>query len=359
MQSRQPCIILDSHHPKHYLAVRNLARRCENHGIRVIWTIHDKDVMVDLMREHGHDPLVLTKGRRTLLSKLGELLVYDWKLAQITLRNRPLALMGKTVTLAHVGRLLNVPCLIINDDSAAANPQYRYLAYPFVDRIITAECLGEDYGDRQRTYPGLMELAYLHPNVFTPNPEIRAHLGVPADRRLFLLRLAAFDAYHDVGGAGLSRGFVNVIVRRLEAEGQVFIVSEHALDRDLAKYRLPTPASRLHDVIAACDLVLGDGLTVCVEAALLGVPAIAIGSYIGKHTYSEEIEKRFGLMFGFRPDCKADILARLDSLLAHPDLRAEWSTKRQAMLDRWVDPTDIYWEELYPYIAPALRQSAA
>lgn len=355
----RPCVILDAHHPKDYLAIRRLGERCEAHGVRALWTVHDKDVLVSLLREHGFDPIVLAKAQKGLLRKLGELIVYDFRLAALARRERPLALIGKTVSLAHVGRLLGIPALLINDDSAAANPQYRYLACPFATRIITAECLGEDYGARQRVYPGLMELAYLHPRVFTPDPKLRSELGIGSDERLFLIRLAAFDAYHDVGGSGITRDLLGAVLDRLLPHGRAFIVSEAPLVGDLAHYRLPVAASRLHHVIAACDLVLGDGLTVCVEAALLGVPAIAFGSYIGKHAYSNEIEQRFGLMFGYTPNRASEFLARIDELLAREGLREDWARRRAAMLEVWDDPTDVYWDELSPYLQPALQRMRA
>jgi len=346
LRSGPPRVIFDSHHPKDYLAIHQLGQRCLDHGIEVVWTVHDKDVMVPLMRENGLDPVVLTRAQKGLVRKLGELVVYDWKLARLARRVRPMALVGKTVTLAHVGRLLRIPTLLINDDSAAGNPQYRYLAAPFATRIVTSDCLGEDYGKKQRTYPGLMELAYLHPDVFSPDPGIRGELGLAVDDRLFLIRLAAFDAYHDVGGRGLSRDLLGRVLARLEPLGRAFIVSEAPLVGELQRFRLPTPASRLHHVIAAADLVLGDGLTVCVEAALLGVPALAVGSYIGKHQYAETIERRFGLMYGFKPAQEAAFLARLDELLERPGIRDEWARRRAVMLDAWCDPTEIYWEEL-------------
>lgn len=355
----RPCVIFDCHHPKHFLAIRRVGDLCRERGIQPIWTIQEKDVLATLVREHGYEPHILAAAQKTLLRKLGELVVYDWRLARLALRHRPLALIGKTVSLAQVGWLLGIPGLIINDDSAAANPQFRYLAYPLASRVITAECLGEDYGAKQRTYPGLMELAYLHPNAFTPDPAIRSELGVTQEERLFLIRLAAFDAYHDVGGSGISRRLLEDIIRRLEPQGRILIVSEAPLTGDFARFRVPTAASRLHHVIAACDLVLGDGLTVCVEAALLGVPAIAVGSYIGKHTYSEVIEKRFGLMYGFRPERGADMLSCLDRLLGDPGVRDEWRRRREAMLEQWGDPTEVYWEELRAAITPALQERLA
>lgn len=352
-------MIFDSHHPKDYLAIRMLAKKCEENGIRIIWTIHDKDVMVQLMREHGLDPIVLAKSREGLIRKLGELVIYDWRLLGIARHYRPLALVGKTVSLTHVGWLLNIPTILINDDSAAANPQYKYLACPFASRIVTAECLGEDYGPRQRTYSGLMELAYLHPRVFEPDPDIRRELGVASQEKLFLIRKAAFSAYHDVGGRGLSDQLLDEVIERLEAHGRVFIVSEEPLAGRCSTYKLPTAPSRLHHVIAACDLVVGDGLTVCVEAALLGVPAIAFGSYIGKHSYSEVIEKQFGLMFGYTPDREREFLGRIDALLGQPDIRTEWARRRENMLKVWDDPTDVYWEELAKCIAPSVTGGEA
>lgn len=355
----RPWVIFDSHHPKDYMAIRQLGQRCLDLGLQVMWTIRDKDVLAPLIRQNGFEPILLTRAQRGLVRKLGELLVYDWKLAGLARRVRPLALVGKTVTLAHVGKLLGIPTLLINDDSAAANPQYRYLAAPFATRIVTSDCLGEDYGTRQRTYAGLMELAYLHPDVFTPDPGIRAELGVTAGERIFLIRLAAFDAYHDVGGRGLSRDLLDRVLDRLEPRGRIFIVSEAPLADELRRYALPVPASRLHHVIAAADLVLGDGLTVCVEGALLGVPAIAVGSYVGKHRYAETVEKRFGLMYGFKPDEDGAFLARVDYILNHPGIRDEWARRRAAMLRDWGDPTAIYWDELTRMIAPALDRIVA
>src|SRR5690606_27652427 len=77
---RRPCVLFDSHHPKHYLTVRALARRCRHQGWDVVWTARRKDVLLDLMREDGLDPIVLTNAQPGLVRKLTELLAYDWKL---------------------------------------------------------------------------------------------------------------------------------------------------------------------------------------------------------------------------------------------------------------------------------------
>jgi len=342
----RPCVLFDSHHPKHYLTVRALGRRCRRQGWNVVWTARRKDVLVDLMREDGLDPIVLTNAQPRLVRKLGEPLAYDWKLLATARRYRPAALGGKTVSLTHIGRLLDIPSILINDDSAAANPQYRYLAYPFATRILTSDCLGEDYGPRQRTYPGLMELAYLHPAAFTPDPGIRAELNVAPETRLFVMRLVAFDAYHDVGQKGFSRAMVDRIARRLSAAGRLYIVSEAPLPGDLGRFKMPLPASRLHHVLAASDLVLGDGPTVSVEAALLGRPAIVYGSYFRKLAYFHTLARRFRLIEGFPTGAEDALFSRIEEMLADGDLLGRWAARRMSMLAQWRDPTDVYWEEL-------------
>lgn len=345
-------VIIDSHHPKHYLSLRRLGRRCLANGIDVIWTAREKDVLVDLIREDGFEPVVLTRARRSLAGKLAELAAYDWRLFRLARRIRPIALIGKAISLAHVGRTLGIPGILINDDSAKANPQFRYLGYPFAHRILTGECLDEDYGRRHRRYPGLMELAYLHPDAFTPDLGIRSELGLVGTERLFILRLAAYDAYHDVGQQGLGPALVERLVERLAAAGRLLIVSEAPLPESLARFRYPLAANRLHHVLAAADLVVGDGLSVCVEAALLGTPALTVGSWWGRHAYTRVLDERFGLLIGFQPTEADLILERIDALLATDELARIWAERQARMLEEWSDPTDAFWEELVR-VAPA------
>jgi hypothetical protein len=346
-----PCVIFDSHHPKHYLTIRRLGDRCRRNGIDVIWTARKKDVLVQLMREDGLTPIVLTAAQDGLLRKLGELAIYDWKLARLARRHRPLALLGKAISLAHVGRLLGIPSILINDDSAQANPQYRYLGYPFATRVLTADCLTESYGPRQHTYPGLMELAYLHPDAFTADPGIRRELGLESSQRIFLVRLVAFKAYHDAAETGISRELLGRLVTKLSMAGTVYISSEGPLYGDFANYRFPLAANRLHHVIAASDLVLGDGVTVCVEAALLGRPAIFFGSYARKLAYFRALRDRFGLVLDFLPGDENEFLGKIDELLTQSDALQQWSERRNKMLSVWTDPTEVYWKELMEYVA--------
>jgi hypothetical protein len=53
----------------------------------------------------------------------------------------------------------------------------------------------------------------------------------------------------------------------------------------------------------------------------------------------EELEHRWGLTVGIRPDEFPRVLAQVDDWLARPDLKDLWQRKRQAVLANCVDLT--------------------
>lgn len=340
-----PAIVIDSHHPKHYLTLRRLARRCEANGLDVILTVRDKDVTAALARENGFDPILLTRARHGPLGLLGELFAYDWRLYRLVRRRRPAVLIGNTFSVAHVGALSGTPSVVINDDDKWTNPQYPLLAYPFATRVVLPDCMRESWGPKVRRYPGLHELAYLHPDGFQPRPGLRQSLGLGPHERLFLIRLVENKASHDLGVKGFSAEAIDRLLRRLTGEGRVFISSEGPLAEPLAPYRLPTPPSAFHDVLAACDLVLTDGNTVAAEAAVLGTPSLRMTS-LAPRSYLDMLERRFDLTYGFHPDESAAFFQRLEELLSRRTLEDDWRHRRQAMLATLVDPTEVFWDEV-------------
>lgn len=339
-------VLFDNHHPKHYLTVRQLANRCETNGIDIIWTARDKDVLVELMRADGLQPYVFTTAQKGLINLLGELLVYDWKLYRLARRIRPMALLGKNISVSHVGWLTGIPSVVINDDPAKANPQYPRLAYPFATRIVTPDYLDEDYGDKHVTYSGLCELAYLGPKNFEPDPAVRTELGLSENDRFFLIRTVALQASHDIGAKGLEKDFIAEIIRRLTPIGRVFISAEGDISSEYSELRLRLDPSRIHHVLAAADLLICDSQTMAAEAAVLGTPSLRMNNFVGRIPYLELLETKFELTYGFSPGKKAELLARLEDLLYDTSLQDTWLRRRDMMLQQWSDPTDIFWQEL-------------
>jgi predicted glycosyltransferase len=153
---------------------------------------------------------------------------------------------------------------------------------------------------RHLTYPSYHALFYLHPARFTPDPQVRAELGVVPGARFGIVRLSALAAHHDAGVRGLSEEMVSRLRQGLPAEVRLFVTSEKPLTGELRRWQLPLRPSRIHHAVALADFVLGDSQTMTAEAAVLGVPAFRVSDFVGRISYLRELED-YGLAFGFRP----------------------------------------------------------
>jgi hypothetical protein len=206
---------------------------------------------------------------------------------------------------------------------------------------VTPESLKyEDYGKRHIRYQGYHEMAYLHPNYFRPAPSILNLLGLRQGEHYFLVRLVSLTAHHDIGAKGISTAQATFLVNHLSKHGKVFISAERTIDESMNSYLLPVPADRIFDVMAFADMVIGDSQTMIAEAAVLGTPALRCNSFVGRLSYLEELEHKYGLTAGIRPENFEKLIDKMNEWLSMPNLKENWQNKRQIMLRECVDLTD-------------------
>ena len=141
-----------------------------------------------------------------------------------------------------------------------------------------------------------------------------------------------------------SKGFV------LSGYGQVFISSEAPLPEEFEPYRLSIKPERMHHLMAFASMVIGEGATVVSEAAMLGIPAFYVtkpGKGLG---YTNELEKKYGLIFNFDVQQSAQALDKIRELLEKDDLQEEWTGKRDRMLSEKIDVAGFITDfvETYP-----------
>ena len=80
------------------------------------------------------------------------------------------------------------------------------------------------------------ELAYLHPNRFTPDKTVLGELGVGENDKYVLLRFVSWNATHDAGHKGMSYENKLKAVEAFSKYAKVFISSEKELPDELKKY---------------------------------------------------------------------------------------------------------------------------
>jgi predicted glycosyltransferase len=208
-------------------------------------------------------------------------------------------------------------------------------------------------------YQGYHELAYLHPNCFTPDENVLKKIGIEKGESYFILRFNAFKAHHDVGAEGLSIENKKKLISLLEEKGKIFITSERNIDEEFKKYQLLLAPEKIHSLIYFATMLIGDSQTMTSEAAVLGTPAIKCNTFAGKLSVPNELENKYHLCYSFTPDHSEDFYCKINELLENSNLKVEFKNKRDKLIENKIDVTAFYvwFIENYPESAKIMRKN--
>ncbi len=322
-------------HPAHYHLFKNVIAELSGRGHKVDILIKKKDILEDLLQRSGmkyHN--ILPEGRKD--SKMGiaaGILKRDWRLFKFCLQNRPQLMIGTSVEIGHVGTVLRIPSLNVNEDDASAVPLYAKLSYPWSTCIVSPSACNNDRWERKSVkYNGYHELAYLHPDHFKPSEDI-VRKYIPGGKPYFLMRFSGLNAYHDRSSGGISNQLALRIIEILKPFGDVYITSERKLNEDLEQYRLNIDPLEIHHIIAFASMFIGDSQTMAAEAGVLGVPFVRFNDFVGRIGYLNELENKYQLGFGILTGEADRLLRTVNELVSMPDIREEWRSRRRRMLE--------------------------
>jgi predicted glycosyltransferase len=338
-------ILIDIGHPAHIHLFRNAASNWIKKGHDVIFTIRDRNIIPVLMKSYGFEYFIASKAKSTSLGLLYELVEHDLNVLKIAKKMKSDLLLGTSVSITHVSKLLGNHSIVFNEDDEDYLNSFRFLAYPFADTIVIPNSLRDRITHKHVTYNSYHELAYLHPNHFVPDTAILSELGVEANERYFIVRLVSLSAHHDKGHAGISEDTRRKIIKLLSQYGRVFITAEGSLPDDLACYKLPITYDRIHHALSFASMLVSDSQTMTIEAAVLGTPAIRYNTFVGLCSVIEELEKKYELTYGFLPEQENEMLGKIQDLLKDLSLKETWARKRQKMLSEKIDLA--YWMEKF------------
>lgn len=340
-------------HPAHYHNFKHSINGLLQKGHEIKVVARGKDVLFDLLKSEDWD-LIKFKARKpsmqsawSLTGKLGMIEAIAGReiaMLKIARKFKPDIMIGTDLVITHVGKLLRIPSVVVNEDDSAAIPLMAKLAFPYATAILAPNCCDQSpANDKKIGYEGYHELAYLHPNYFMPDKN-----SLPEDFRVsgtyFLLRFASLHAHHDDGRKGITDELALEIISILEPHGRVFITSERPFAERLEKYRLPVHPSQMHQVMAHAALYIGDSQTMAAEAAVLGVPSIRFNDFVGELSYLEELENKYELTKGIRADKPDELLETLKEWVEIENLKEIWEQRRQIMLSKTVDVTPFWME---------------
>ena len=335
-------ILIDIGHPAHVHLFRHFYNEMKQRGHEVTVTVKEIPSAQRLLGLYGIPFITLGSKSDSLLKKAFRQLLYDLRMLRLVWREKTDIGIGSSVTIAHVSRLSRMKSVMLDDDDDAVEPLMTRFGHPFTDLVVSPDSLR---GRRRKKgtvfYPGYHELAYLHPNRFTPDPDVLAEAGLSPEDSYFVLRFNAFRAHHDKGATGLSREQKLRLVRLLEGYGRVIITTEKEASPEFAKYSISVSPEKIHSLVYYSTMFVGDSQTMASEAAVMGVPSLRCNTFAGLLSSLEEEEKKYGLTYAFTPDDFERLLDKIRELLANPGLRTEWQAKRKAMLAEKIDVTSF------------------
>ncbi len=320
-------VLFDIVHPAQVHFFKHCIWQLQKRGDQVLVTARKKDVALDLLDTLGIEYTCISEKGSNLLSMGWELITRTVRLLKIARRFKPdvmVARVGHSVGIT--GKMLGVPTVIF-DDMEHARLQAA-IGMTFATYICTGLGYYRDFGKRQIRFRGSPVLSYLGPGYFQPNPEPLQKAGLDTDKPYIFIRIVSWGASHDVGRAGSSEKDLTEIINRLEQFGRVIISSEESLPASLSQYNNPIPVEHMHDLLAFARLCLVEGGTMVAESAVLGTPAICLGTY--DFGYLRALENQYGLIF--RPGSMDKAIEIAEELLSQPELKQKWQEKRQKML---------------------------
>lgn len=201
----------------------------------------------------------------------------------------------------------------------------------------------------------------MHPNWFTADAEVVRKYGINPDEPYFLIRFAKLKAHHDKGIKGISNDIAHRLVELLAPHGKIYITSERALEPEFEQYRLHINPLDIHHVMAFATLYIGDSQSMANEAAMLGTPSLRFNDFVGakKIGVMEEMEKVYGLTYGISSHEPDQLYAKVEELLAMPNLREEFQSRREKMLGNKIDVTAFltWFIEEYPESASLAKNA--
>jgi predicted glycosyltransferase len=325
-------VLLDVGHPKDVNVFKDVISELQHRGHQVMVFARAKENTRRMLEDLGIDyhlcPYYSNIGGKALGIPINDVRLYNF-----ARRFRPdIFVSPGSPYSAHVSRLLRKPHIAFPDTEIAG--LVMKLTFPFTDKIYTSTSFYLDLGPKQSRFEGYYELAYLHPDHFTPDRTIPEKYGL--DGNYIVLRLSALASHHDIGAQGFSFGSeaeLQDFISGFEKHGRVVVFSETDNWSLIDDHRLDIDPADLHDILYFARMYIGEGATMASESAILGVPSIYVSNT--RRGYLDELEAKYDLCYTIQD--KNEAIAKAEMLLQDKELNDKWRTKTQRLYDETTD----------------------
>ena len=341
-------ILIDINHPAHVHYFRNFSSIMQKNGHEILFVSRNKEIEHNLLKLYNFPFINRGKGQNGKIGKFLYMLYADAKLIGIASRFKPDVFLNFLHPYpSQVAKIMGKVSLVFSDTEHAS--LHHKLTVPFATKVYTPACYRLNLGEKQVRFNSYMELAYLHPNYFTPDPGILDLLQVKPDEKYAIVRFVSWGAAHDFGHAGMSLENKRKAIKALSEHAKVFITAEGELPADLEQYRIRIPFNKMHDALYYSSLLFGESATMASEAAVLGTPSIFMDN--DGRGYTDEEESKYGIVFNFTESLEDQekAIAKAVEIVRNKNVKTHYEPTRRKLLNDCIDTTQFMINEVLKY----------
>jgi len=320
-------------HPAHYHLFKHAIKSFGND--RAVVLIKSKDILEKLLQEEGVNYFNIdekakpAKNKLEILRNFGKRML---RIAKIVRQHKPKLLAGSAAELTVLGKIFRIPSCVFFEDDFEKVADFAKIAGPMATHLICPDCCSAwKWNYKKIPYNSYHELAYLHPDHFTPDVNKVSNI-FDLNTKNYIIRFSELGAYHDVGKSGINDEIASRLISMLEKHGKVYITSERKLPPQFEPYRIVIRAADIHHALYYADMFIGDSQTMTAESAVLGTPALRFNDFVGELGYLEDLEHVYGLTYGVRTNNVDALYSKLEELLSDPNLKETFAQRRLKML---------------------------
>ena len=330
-------------HPAHYHNVSVVIKKLSERGYHIILVARGKDVLFELLEGLPYQIIFIKpKKGNGKFSLISTVLMRELVLLKLSIKYKPKMLIGTDIAITHIGKLMGIPSVIINEDDAKEVPLFTNFGMKYATSVLAPNCCDiYPYNNKKVGYQGYHELAYLHPSYFTPDKTKIKDLLIGGEN-YFILRFAELTAHHDEGKTGINFSIAKQLIEKLTPFGRVYITSERKLEPELEPFRIRIHPKNIHHALYYAQMYIGDSQTMAAEAAVLGTPSIRFNDFVGKLSYLEELEHQYQLTFGIPTDTPNALFEKVDELLNQESVKKVFRQRKEVMLNETIDVVEFW-----------------
>lgn len=333
-------ILFDMLHPAHVHKFKNVIKELEKRGHKVIITVRDKDVTIDLLNKYNFSYTSISKIGGNFFDLFKEGFSRNIKLIKICLKEKPDVLVGfNGISIAQVGFVLRIPSLYITENEDAK--LLSRLSLPFSRFILTEKGFKKDYGKKHIRMDSFFELSYLSPKYFKPEKEVLKINNIKENEFYSVIRFVSWKASHDINEKGFSIEQKRKLINFLKEKGKVIVNTEGEMPEEFKEYKMKSSPEKIHSLLYYADFYMGDSQVMSSESGLLGTPSIRCNSMVNTMHAKGKFDSLESLNLVYSIEDPDKAIEKAEEILKNKNSKKEWQNKRDNIIKTKVDSVDF------------------